>query len=98
MRNAEDVRGRFYLRFNVLDRKGVIANMAGVLGDCDISIASLIQHESEEDAQAEGAADTVVPLVIMTHETTEGAVRRAVEAISRLDFVKAGIVRLRVRG
>ncbi len=98
VRGAEDVRGRFYLRFNVLDQPGVIAKMAGVLGDCGISIASLIQHAMDEDEGAREELHTVVPLVIMTHETTEGAVRRAVDAISRLDFVQAGIVRLRVRG
>ena len=96
VRNAEDVRGRFYLRLSVLDRPGVMAKLAGVLGDCDISIASLIQHESGEAGKTE--AERVVPLVIMTHETTEGAVRRAVEAISTLEFVQAGVVRLRVRG
>ena len=52
------------------DRPGVIAEFAGILGRHNISIASIIQHETEEEEQG------VVPLVFMTHTTTEGAVRR----------------------
>ena len=70
MRN---VSGRFYLRFNVADQPGVLAEIAGVLGKHNISIASVIQHEAEEGSQG------VVPLVIMTHNTTEGAMRRAID-------------------
>ena len=50
-RNPADVLGRFYLRFNVDDRPGVMADIAGILGKHQISIASLIQHENEEEAQ-----------------------------------------------
>jgi hypothetical protein len=38
----------------------------------------------------------VVPLVIMTHRTTEGATRRAIETIDRLQFMRGGSVRMRV--
>ena len=41
--------GRFYLRFNVDDTPGVLAELAGVLGRHKISIASVIQHESDEE-------------------------------------------------
>ena len=61
LRDPADVPGRFYLRFNVDDRPGVMAEIAGILGRHDISIASVIQHETEEEVQG------VVPLVIMTH-------------------------------
>lgn len=85
------VRGRYYLRFDVEDRPGVMAEITGVLGRHGISIASVIQHES--DAPDKG----IVPLVIMTHETTEGASRAAVEEIDRLKCVRSGSMRLRVR-
>jgi hypothetical protein len=39
----------------------------------------------------------VVPLVIMTHQTTEGASRDAVAEIDRLACVRSGSVRMRVR-
>ena len=66
-RDPAKVPGRFYLRFNVDDRPGVMAEIAGILGRHDISIASVIQHETEEETP------NVVPLVIMTHTSTEGA-------------------------
>ena len=49
-RDPARVPGRFYLRFNVDDRPGVMAEIAGILGRHNISIASVIQHETEEDA------------------------------------------------
>ena len=50
------VPGRFYLRFNVDDRPGVMAEITGILGRHGISIASVIQHETEEDACERRAA------------------------------------------
>jgi homoserine dehydrogenase len=86
-----DVSGRYYLRFSVADQPSVLAEIAGLLGKEEISIASVIQHEAEDDAGG------VVPLIIMTHNTTEGAIRRASEAIDRLAFVTGPSVRMRVR-
>ena len=51
----------------------VMAQIAGVLGAHEVSIASIIQHEPDRDGDG-----SVVPLVIMTHMTTEGATRTAV--------------------
>ncbi len=84
--------GRFYLRFNVEDRPGVLAEITGVLGRHGISIASVIQHEAAVEASA-----GVVPLVIMTHHSTEGATRRRVAEIDRLACVRPTSVRMRVQ-
>jgi homoserine dehydrogenase len=83
--------GRYYLRFTVEDRPGVLAEIAGVLGRHQISIASVIQHEPSGD----GAGRTV-PLVIMTQQAKEGAAQAAVAEIDRLKCVRAGSVRMRV--
>jgi homoserine dehydrogenase len=91
VRDPASVSGRFYMRFNVEDRPGVIADIAGILGRHKISIASVIQHETAEEAGG------CVPLVIMTHTATEGAVRDALQAITSLPAVGPGSVRLRVR-
>ena len=91
IRDPAKIPGRFYLRFQVEDRVGVMAEVAGVLGQHDISIASLIQHEAAEDNEAS------VPMVIMTHTTSEGAIARAMTTIEKLPFVHPGTVRLRVR-
>ncbi|MEM9658561.1 MAG: homoserine dehydrogenase [Planctomycetota bacterium] len=53
-------RGRFYLRSMVADHPGVLSQVTSALGAEDISIASVLQHESP-------VGDDVVPLVIMTH-------------------------------
>ncbi len=90
-RDPDKIPGRFYLRLNVEDRPGVLAKIAGILGRHDISIASVIQHETEEET------DDVVPLVIMTHTAAEGAMTSAIDQIDDLSFVRAGTVRMRVR-
>lgn len=91
LRNPAEVPGRFYLRFNVDDRPGVMAEIAGILGKHGISIASVIQHETEEGAEG------VVPLVIMTHNSSEGAMADAMKTISQLACVYPGSARMRVR-
>jgi len=83
--------GRYYLRFTVEDRPGVLAEITGVLGKHQISIASVIQHEPTGDG-----AGRVVPLVIMTQQAKEGAVQAAVAEIDRLKCVRPASVRMRV--
>jgi len=94
-RDPAKIPGRFYLRLNVKDQPGVLAEITGVLGGCGISIASVIQHETDEEAVEE--AQKLVPLVIMTHQATEGRMSEALEAINRLSSVGPGSVRMRVR-
>jgi homoserine dehydrogenase len=91
LRDPATVSGRFYVRFDVEDRPGVMADITGILGRHEISIASVIQHETAEESGDK------VPLVIMTHPTTEGAITNALRTINELAAVGPGIVRLRVR-
>jgi homoserine dehydrogenase len=89
-RDLATVPARFYLRFNVDDRPGVMAEITGILGGHGISIASVIQHETEEDS-------AVVPLMIMTHNSPEGNMAAAMTMIGQLSSVHPGSVRMRVR-
>jgi len=91
MRDFSKLPSRYYLRFAVEDRPGVLAQIAGVLGTHHISIASVIQHGSAPD----GATDTV-PLVIMTHAAAEGDAAAATQEIDRLSCIHGGSVRMRV--
>ena len=91
VRDPAKVPGRFYLRFHVADQPGVMADIAGVLGKHGISISSVIQHETAEEA------DQTVPLVIMTHSGPAGAMNAALEEIDGLACVSPGSVRMRVR-
>jgi homoserine dehydrogenase len=77
------------LRFNVADRPGVLADIAGILGRNGISIASVIQHNKD-------GTSGWVPLVIMTHAATEGAMAAAFAMIERLPHVRPPSCRLRV--
>jgi homoserine dehydrogenase len=86
-----NVTGRYYMRFHVDDRPGVMSDITGVLGRHGISIASVIQHEPSTPEAA------VVPLVIITHNTTEGVTRKAVDQINRLPSVRPGSVRMQIR-
>jgi homoserine dehydrogenase len=80
---------RFYLRINVVDRPGVLGEIAGVLGRHSISIASVIQHEREGDAP-------YVPLVIMTDRSSERSVDSAIAEINELQSVQTPAVFMRV--
>ncbi len=82
--------GRYYLRFNVEDHPGVMADVAGCLGKHRISIASVLQPEPESDGM-------VIPLIIMTHHTTEGAAAEACREIEQLEAVHSPSVRMLVR-
>ena len=79
---------RYYFRFSVVDRPGVLAKISRLLGRYRISIASVIQKETHRRRS--------VPLVILTHEALERDVRRAMELIDQLGVVKARSVFLRI--
>lgn len=85
-------KGRFYLRFTVKDSPGVLAEVANILGNHKISIASVIQREIDD---ADANSDQV-SLVIMTHLATEGSAHLAVKEIDSLASVYSAKVRMRV--
>jgi homoserine dehydrogenase len=91
LRDYAQTASRYYLRFGVEDRPNVLAQISGILGHHQISIASVIQHEPTDGEQG-----SIVPLVIMTYAATEGAAQSAIEEIDRLTCVKAPSVRMRV--
>ncbi|WP_119678261.1 homoserine dehydrogenase [Indioceanicola profundi] len=72
-------RGRYYVRLMVLDRPGVIADVAAALRDQSVSMEAFLQR-----GRAPGEA---VPVVLTTHETGEASMRRALERIGALDAV-----------
>ncbi len=78
------VRSRFYLRVPVADRPGVLADIARVLAQHQISISSVIQHEASDEQEG-----GTVPLVIMTHTALTGHFRDAVNEINRLGSVNS---------
>ena len=89
---AEKIKSRYYLRFTIADRPGVLAKLAQILGDQGISIASVIQHDPGDDAPDQSP----VPLVIMTHLAIQADLYAALSEIDRLDAVHASSVCLGV--
>ncbi len=78
------MRSRFYLRLLVDDQPGVLAEVAGVLAQHHISIASVIQHEATDEAEGQR-----VQLMIMTHTASLGSFRTACERLDKLSSVAA---------
>ncbi|MCX6995814.1 MAG: homoserine dehydrogenase, partial [Kiritimatiellaeota bacterium] len=79
---------RCYLRLTLLDKPGMLARVARVLGEHGISIASVLQKEAR--------AGQHVPVVIVTHGAPERAFQQALAAIDQLEIVGAPTVRLRI--
>ncbi len=84
----EAVSTNYYLRLNVIDRPGVLANIAGVLGKREISIVSVIQKPKQQE--------DCVPLVMLTHEALEANIRSALAEIAHLEGVRGYPVVIRV--
>jgi homoserine dehydrogenase len=80
VRPMSELRTRYYMRMMVVDSPGVLARIAQVLGDHQISIASVIQKEADERAQT-------AEIVIMTHEAQEDAFQQALREVERLPVV-----------
>lgn len=72
-----DVSAPHYMRLNVLDKPGVLADVSAILRDQNISIESLIQHGRDPDQP--------VSVVITTHEARRGDLLKACDLIGALD-------------
>ena len=84
----DDVVTAFYLRLVVADKAGVLARITGILAENDISIDAVLQRES---ADGENQTD----LIILTHDTVERRMKKALAQMQSLPTVLAPIVRIR---
>ena len=75
-----DLETKYYLRVNVADRPGVLAQISKVLGDHLIGISSVIQKMTDNVAR-------VAEIVIMTYPAKEAAMQQALEEVTRLPVV-----------
>jgi len=90
IKKMDDVISMYYFRFSALDRPGVLSKISGILGNYDISIASVIQKGRK--------AEESVPLVVLTHKAKEKDVRQAIKEIDQLPIVMNKTVFIRVEG
>ncbi len=86
--SIDNVSCSFYLRLSVVDRPGVLAQIASILARGRIGISSVIQPEGHQGAS--------VPLILMIHDAPNAAMQKALAAIRRLKAVKGEPVLLRV--
>lgn len=76
IRPIDELTSRYYLRFMVPDRPGVLSQISGILGSHEISIASVLQRERQKDQ--------TVPVVIMTHRASERSIQTALRDINHM--------------
>jgi homoserine dehydrogenase len=81
----------FYLRLQVADQAGVLARITGILAEHDISIDALLQRPNDNGTAGQAQSD----VIILTHETVEGDMNRAMAQMQALPTVLAPIVRIR---
>jgi homoserine dehydrogenase len=79
LRVVSDVTSSFYLHLEVADEPGVLATIARVLGDSEVSVKSVVQRGIGDDAR----------LVMVVHECMESKFRAAVERIGGLPEVRS---------
>jgi homoserine dehydrogenase len=78
--------GAYYVRLSVYDRPGAMAKIAGRMGERGVSLESIVQRRPRGaqpgiDARPKLGAPT--PVILITHETTEEAMRGALDAIHK---------------
>lgn len=88
IKNIKEVVTRYYLRFPVVDRPGMLSKISGILGRHNISIHSVIQ----KGRRIKGA----VSIFLLTHEAREADVRKALNEIDRLSVVKDNTMAIRI--
>jgi homoserine dehydrogenase len=87
----DDLETQYYIRLNVADQAGVLAQISRILGDRRISIASVLQKDTfPEEQKAE--------LVITTHPARDASVQEALRLVAQLDVVKQVSNMLRIEG
>jgi len=85
---VSEIVSRYYVRLTVVDQPGVMAKISTILAEANIGMSSVVQPEGHEGE--------TVPLILMTHEATNGAVTKALAKISKLPVIKAKPVMIRV--
>jgi len=78
---------KYYLRFNVIDKPGVLAKITALFGEYDISIETILQRPSDSAS---------VNLLLSTHMAVERNIQDVLNVIEKLDFVMAKPVMVRI--
>jgi len=82
VKDMKSLQSHYYLRFTTVDKPGVLGQICSILGNNNISIASVIQKAVADDETKP------VPIVLMTHMCGEGDIHRALQQIDSADSVR----------
>lgn len=86
IRDIRNVESKYYIRTTVEDKPGVLGEITAILGECGVSLRSVIQRGMEH--KAHDKEDDKVTLVLVTHYTNESKIIDAIDEIYELDTVK----------
>ena len=89
IRPMGDLQTRYYIRLDVADHPGVLAQIAQVLGDGQISIAAVLQKDTQPETES-------AEIVITTHPAKEASVQKALEVMAGLTQVRRVCNTLRI--
>jgi homoserine dehydrogenase len=85
----DELTSRFYIKLKVLDKPGVFAQICAILANNDISLSGVLQHEEHN-------AKGLVPAIVITHQTLQKKITKALAGLSKLDIVKGKPVCIRI--
>lgn len=88
IKSIDELETEYYFRFSAEDKPGVLSKISGILGRHQISIKSV--HQKGRDLVG------AVPIVMITHEAKEAAVKEALSEIDQLDIAKDKTVLIRI--
>jgi homoserine dehydrogenase len=88
VKKMDDVRTKYYVHFSTSDTPGVLAKIADAFGRRNISIARVVQEESQKSNE--------VPIVMLTHEAREKDMQLALKEINKLGVIKRKTVLIRI--
>jgi homoserine dehydrogenase len=78
-------KGAYYVRLLVHDRPGAMASIAGRMAEHDVSLESIVQRRPRkiDPAAPPKAAANTMQLVLITHDTVEASIRKALKLIEQ---------------
>ncbi|MEZ5524964.1 MAG: ACT domain-containing protein, partial [Pseudomonadales bacterium] len=85
----EEIESAYYLRLEVEDRAGVMAEIATILGEQDISMEAIIQKEPQQIGDE-------VSLILLTRKVQESSLNQAISRIEALNSTHGKVTRIRV--
>jgi homoserine dehydrogenase len=88
IKDMKEVISRYFMIFEVPDKPGVLARIAGIFGDNNVSIKSVIQHGMGGGAR----------IVLITHAVQEASIQATVRGLEQLEDVNRIASIIRVEG